>query len=103
MKVAFTEIIKNLTRFSTIFATLVAGFAFVFATCVNAAAGDKKVEIKAPEKIEKIEKVKLEDVKNVDSKAFVNENGVTVNPVTFNPFFRPFDEFFFLDDGAKFD
>ena len=37
-------------RFSTILATLLAGFALMFATGVNAAVGDKKVEVIKPEK-----------------------------------------------------
>jgi hypothetical protein len=93
MRMAFAEIIKSLTRFSTILATLVVGFAFVFATGVNAGAGDKKVEIKKAVPIEKI--VKVDIVKKADSsKAFVRPNGVVVNNVNFNPFFRPVDEFF---------
>jgi len=86
----------SLRRFSTILTTMVVGSAFVFATGVNATASDKKVEIKKTEKIEKIEKiVKIVKAKGADSsKAFVNRNGVVVNNINFNPFFRPVDEFF---------
>ena|SRR6185369_10392508 len=86
----------SLRRFSTILTTIVVGFAFVFATGVNATASDKKVEIKKTDKIEKIEKiVKIVKAKGADSsKAFVNRNGVVVNNINFNPFFRPVDEFF---------
>src|SRR6185369_2025194 len=89
----------SLRRFSTILTTIVVGSAFVFATGVNATASDKKVEIKKTDKIEKIEKiekiVKIVKAKGADSsKAFVNRNGVVVNNINFNPFFRPVDEFF---------
>ena len=86
----------SLRRFSTILTTMVVGSAFVFATGVNATAIDKKVEIRKTEKIEKIEKiVKIVKAKGADSsKAFVNRNGVVVNNINFNPFFRPVDEFF---------
>jgi len=86
----------SLRRFSTILTIMVVGSAFVFATGVNATASDKKVEIKKAEKIEKIDKIeKIVKAKEADSsKAFVNRNGVLVNNINFNPFFRPVDEFF---------
>jgi hypothetical protein len=80
-------------RFTTILTSLVVGVVITVSTTVNAAAADKKVEIIKPEKIEKIDKIVK--TKGVDSsKAFVNRNGVVVNNVNFNPFFRPVDEFF---------
>ena len=86
----------SLRRFSTILTTMVVGSAFVFATGVNAIASDKKVEIKKADKIVKIDKIeKIVKAKGADSsKAFVNRNGVVVNNINFNPFFRPVDEFF---------
>ena len=109
MRMASAEIVKSLMRFSTVLATLVAGFALVFAASVNAAAGDKKVEIKKTEKIEKVVKIEKAEV---DSKARFNRNAVfnrnevfnrnvNFNRNNFNPFFRPFainDEFFFADE-----
>jgi len=96
---------RTLTRFSTILATLMTGFALMLATSVNSAAGDKKVEVVKPEKIEKVVKIDKVEGVNSTSKAFVNRNAVfnrnvNFNRVNFNPFFRPFainDEFFFAD------
>jgi hypothetical protein len=113
MRMAFAEIIKSLRRFSTILATLLTGVAFVFATGANAVAGDKKVEIKKPEKIEKLEGLDSSRAfnRNVDFNRNFNRNvnfnrnevfnrNVNFNRNNFNPFFRPFavdDELFFVN------
>jgi len=107
MRKVFAEIMNRLTRFPTILATLFIGCAFVLATGAYAAAGDKKVEIEKPEKNEKIERVeKIDNIlkaKGVDSKGFVNERGVFINEVDFNPFFRPFDDFFIVNNPEQFE
>lgn len=101
MRKNIKEIMNRLARFPIILATLVVGCAFVFAGGANAAGGDKQVGIEITEKVEKI--VNIEQAKKVDSKAFVNENGVVVSEVDFNPFFRPFDDFFIVNDIEKFE
>ena len=77
MRKSGAQLVDNLVRFASVLATLIIGVAFAMVTSASAAAPDKKLEVNAKEKIEKIENIVKAD--KLDSKARVFNRRLNIN------------------------
>jgi len=85
MRKSGAQLVDNLVRFASVLATLIIGVAFAMVTSASAAAPDKKLEVNAKEKIEKIENIVKAD--KLDSRAFnrrLNINNNRLNNIRLN-------------------